>query len=284
MGNRESGSGEGGRRSSVIASLPGSAATAMCGASDPRYPEAGHRSPVIASLPRSAATATCAGANHRPFRRRVIALSLGSLCTVLLATLLAGCTPLLTGSRQPLTIYAPQPRVQVPPEWPDVRWALSLGRTSSARNAEGLRIAVRPTPNELEVYKGAQWIKPPADMVEETVLHALEDSGRIAVVTRQGSGVGADYRLLLDVRRFESEYAGAAVPAATIEVTAKLLHVKDQQLAGSHTFLQRRAARSAALPDVVAAFEQALASIGGDLTGWTLATGQAYQDRSPASP
>lgn len=284
MGNRESGSGEAGRRWSRIASLPGAAATAMCGANDPRYPKAGRRPPVIASLPRSAATAMCAEAHRQRFRKRAITPSPGSLCTILLATLLAGCTPLLTGSRQPLTIYAPQPRVQAAPEWPDVRWALSLGRTSSARNAEGLRIAVRPTPNELQVYKGAQWVKPPADMVEDTVLHALEDSGRVAVVTRQGSGVGTDYRLLMDVRRFESDYAGAAVPAATIEVTAKLLHVKDQQLAGSRTFLRSQGARTTAVPDVVAAFEQALVDIGSDLAGWALTTGQAYQDRRPTPP
>ncbi|HEV8692776.1 MAG TPA: ABC-type transport auxiliary lipoprotein family protein [Lysobacter sp.] len=198
---------------------------------------------------------------------------------VLFATLLAGCAPLLGGSKQSTTIYAPAAHVQPLPDWPSVRWQLTLGRASGARNADSLRIAVRPSPNELQVYKGAQWVKPPGDMLEDTVLHALEDSGRIAVVARQGTGVGADYRLLMDVRRFESDYAGTAVPTATIEVTAKLLHVKDQQLAGSRTFLQTQAARSTAVPDVVDAFEQALVAVGGDLSGWTLTTGEAYERR-----
>lgn len=196
-----------------------------------------------------------------------------------MALLLAGCSPLLGGSRQPVTIYAPQARVQAAPDWPSVRWRLGLGRTYVARNADGLRIVVRPTPNELQVYKGAQWVMPPSDLVEETVLHALEDSGRIAVVTRQGSGAGSDYRLLMDVRRFESDYAGAEVPSATIEVTAKLLHVGDQQLAGSRTFVRTHPAASTAIPDVVVAFEQALVDIGGDIAGWTLRTGE--QQRQP---
>jgi cholesterol transport system auxiliary component len=196
---------------------------------------------------------------------------------VLTATLLAGCAPLLGGGKHPTTIYAPAAHVQPSPGWPSVRWQLALGRTFGARNADSLRITVRPTPNELQVYKGAQWVKPPADMVEDTVLHALEDSGRIAVVARQGSGVGTDYRLVMDVRRFESDYAGAEMPTATIEVTAKLLHVRDQQLAGSRTFLQTQAARTTAVPDVVNAFEQALVAIGGDLAGWTLSTGEAYE-------
>lgn len=195
---------------------------------------------------------------------------------VLLAPL-GACTSLLGGSKQPTTIYAPMPHVQAPQDWPQVSWRLAMGRSSGARIADGLRIAVRPSPNELQVYKGAQWAKSPGDMLEDGVLHALEDSGRIAVVARHGSSFGADYRLLLDVRRFESDYAGAAVPTATIEVTAKLLHVKDQALAGSRTFLQTQPAGTAAVPDVVAAFGQALNTVSGELAGWTLATGEQYE-------
>lgn len=190
---------------------------------------------------------------------------------------LAGCAAFLGNGSRSTTIYSPSPRVQASTEWPGVRWHLAIGRATGARSADSLRIAVRPSANELQVYKGAQWARAPGDMLEDTVLHALEDSGRIAVVARQGSGVAADYRLLLDVRRFESDYAGNALPAATIEVTAKLLHVRDQQLAGSRTFLQAQPAASTAVADVVAAFEQALSAVGGEVAGWTLATGEQYE-------
>jgi cholesterol transport system auxiliary component len=191
--------------------------------------------------------------------------------------LLAGCSSLLGGNKRPTTLYAPDARAQAAPDWPQVRWQLAMGRTTGARTADSLRIMVRPTSNEVQVYKDAQWAKSPADMLEDGVLHALEDSGRIPVVVRQGSGIGADYRLMLDVRRFESDYDGAAVPSATIEVTAKLLHVKDQQLAGSRTFLQAAPAATTAVPDVVAAFDQALAAMSGELAGWTLTTGEQYE-------
>jgi cholesterol transport system auxiliary component len=193
--------------------------------------------------------------------------------------LLAGCSSFLGGSKTPTTIYAPVTHAQAPAEWPTVRWSLALGRSYGGRGADGLRIAVRPTPNELQVYKGAQWSRPPTEMLEEGVLQTLEDSGRIATVARQGSGIGADYRLLLDVRRFESDYAGNAMPSATIEVTAKLLHVKTQQLAGSRTFLQTQPAASTAVPDVVAAFEQALTATSRDIAGWTLMTGEQHARR-----
>ncbi|MFC5577132.1 ABC-type transport auxiliary lipoprotein family protein [Lysobacter niabensis] len=209
--------------------------------------------------------------------RESLAMSIRAAALLAMLALPAGCASLIAGAKQPTTIYAPDTRVPVSPEWPQVRWKLALGRPSGARTADGLRIMVRPTPNEVQVYKGAQWAKSPGDMLEDSVLHALEDSGRIAVVARQGSGFSADFRLLLDVRRFEADYAGAAVPAATIEVTAKLLYVKDQALAGSRTFVRTQSATTTAVPDVVAAFDQALADASGEIVGWTLATGEQHE-------
>jgi len=198
------------------------------------------------------------------------------LALVLIAVSLAGCASLVGGSKRPSTIYAPTAHVQPSPEWPSVHWRLALGRTIGARNADSLSIVVRPTPNEVQVYKDAQWAKSPGDMLEDAVLHALEDSGRIADVARQGAGIGADYRLLLDMRRFESDYAGTATPQAAIEITAKLVHIRDQQLAGSRTFLQTQPANTTAVPDVVTAFEQALTAVSADIAGWTLTTGESY--------
>src|SRR3546814_12581030 len=83
-------------------------------------------------------------------------------------------------------------------------------------------------------------------MVEDGVLRALEDSGRIGAVARQGSGINGDYKLVMDLRRFEADYAGAAVPSATIEVNAKLLHSADQRVAASRTFQASRPAADAA--------------------------------------
>lgn len=213
-----------------------------------------------------------------PVRMRWLAL-------VFAASVLTGCTALIGGSKHPTTVYAPTVRVPAAPEWPSVRWGLAISRSLGSRNADGLRIVVRPTPNEVQVYKDAQWAKSPGDMIEESVLHALEDSGRIADVARQGAGIGADYRLLLDVRRFESDYAGGDTPRATVEVTAKLLHIRTQQLAGSRTFVLAQPSGTTAVPDVVGAFEQALSAVSGEIAGWTLMTGETYerssQGRSP---
>jgi cholesterol transport system auxiliary component len=186
----------------------------------------------------------------------------------------------LGGSKTPVTIYAPDPRVAPEPSWPQVDWQLALARPDAARMVDSMRIAVRPTPGEMQVYKDASWAKAPSDQVEDTVLRALEDSQKIHAVARKGSGIAADYTLLMEVRRYEADYAGNAVPAATIEVNAKLLHALDQDIIASHTFLQAVPAAATDTASVAQAFGAALGAIGHDIAGWTLVTGDTHEHGS----
>lgn len=179
------------------------------------------------------------------------------------------------GARERGTIYSPVIRVQPQPDWPRVDWQLSIAGATAPRMVDSPRINVRPTPAELQVYAGASWAQPATDMLETTVLRALEDSGRIDAVARTEVGIRPDYKLVMELHRFESDYAGQAVPSATIEVTAKLLYNRDQRLVASHTFVEAQPAQGTGVPQVVAAFEDALAAVGSDIAGWTLVQGQA---------
>ena len=108
-------------------------------------------------------------------------------------------------------------------------WQLEIARPDAARTLDSLRIAVRPTPDELQVYKGASWAKRPSEQIEDMVLRTLEDSQKITAVAPNGSGMTADYTLLMELRRYEADYAGNSVPAATIEINAKLLHARTRR-------------------------------------------------------
>ncbi len=210
----------------------------------------------------------------RPHSRRPAAPLAGLLAaTALLAT--AGCSLLGSGQRDPVTIYAPAVHVAPDPAWPKVDWQLALLPATSAPVIDTARIAVRPTPDELQVYRGAAWTQPAPGLVEDAVLRMLEDSGRIGAVARLETGLRADYKLALDVRRFEADYAGRPLPSATLEVSAKLLDARDQRVVASRVFLREQAAAGTGLAAVAAAFGQALDALSADIAGWTLASGQA---------
>lgn len=201
------------------------------------------------------------------------------LAASLLAAL-AGCSSLVGGPVSTPTIYAPEPATTGDPAWPTVTWQLGMVRPSAPKLLDGSRIAVSPVPGELQVYKAALWARTPPEMLEDTVLRMLEDSGKIPAVARQGSGIAADYRLVMDIRHFEADYAGADIPSAVIEVNAKLLHTVDQTVAGSRTFRQQQPAAGTDISLVSQAFSQAMGTLAGEVAGWTLATGEAHQQQA----
>ncbi len=195
---------------------------------------------------------------------------------------LAGCSVLASGDRHPVTLYAPQARIAADPAWPQVSWQLAIAKPAAARLVDSPRINVRPTPGELEVYRGATWSQPATDMLEDALLRGFEDSGRIGAVARIATGIRSDYKLAIDLRRFESDYAGNERPSATIELNAKLIHSLDQRVVASRTFLVAEPAGSTDVASVATAFETALGRTTTDLIGWTLATGQADWQASAA--
>ncbi|PPT77382.1 ABC transporter [Xanthomonas arboricola pv. populi] len=201
------------------------------------------------------------------------------LCVSLLA--LGGCSLLTGGDQKPATIYAPNVRIAPNPSWPQVTWQLSVSKPSAARVIDSPRINVRPTPGELQVYHGAGWAQPATDMLEDSVVRAFEDSGKIAAVARVGTGIRSDYKLAIDLRRFESDYAGQSLPSATIELNAKLLHAADQRVVASRTFLVARPSSGTDTAAVAAAFEQAMTQVTTELVGWTLVTGQQDSQSLP---
>lgn len=195
--------------------------------------------------------------------------------------LLCGCSSLVGGPKEPTTIFAPALDSQPDPGWPTVSWSLEIAQPIGGQAFDGLRIMVSPTPGELQAYREGRWAQPAGAMIESNLLRTLEDSGKIASVSRQGNGAAADFRLLLDLRDFRSDYAGNAVPSATIEVNAKLLHLSDQKIVGSRTFRIVQPSSGIEVARVADAFAQALTTLGHDLAGWTLETGRAHERQHP---
>jgi cholesterol transport system auxiliary component len=197
------------------------------------------------------------------------ALRAGVLVALIAA--LPACS-LLGGRKVPAAQFAPVAQAAPDPSWPRVDAQLVIAPVQIARPYDSLRIAVRPTPQELQVYKDGVWAQRPSELLTASLLRTFEDSGRLRAVARAGTGVKGDYRLLLDVRRFEADYAGGATPNATLEVNAKLLRGDEADVVASRTFTVAEPVAGTAVPQVVDAFDRALARLDRDLAGWTLAT------------
>lgn len=199
----------------------------------------------------------------------------------LMLTSLTGCSLLAPSFQGQLAVYAPARSATpsaLPAAVPTVDWQLAIARPNADRLLDSPRIAVKPHANEVQVYRGAVWSMPPTDMIESSVLHALENSGKITGIARSSSGLRSDYRLVMDIRHFEADYAGQPTPTATIEVHAKLIHSASQQVVSSQTFREREIATGTPVAQVVDAFTPTLERISLSIASWSLTAGQRHHD------
>jgi cholesterol transport system auxiliary component len=201
------------------------------------------------------------------------------LCVALALSALAGCN--IVPKKEPLSLYAPQAQVQPDAAWPTVKWQLQLPRPHASELLDSPRIVVRPSDGELQVYHGAIWAEPAPDLVQDAVIAAFEDSGKLAGVGRRGTGIAGDYELLLDVRHFESDYAGGTTPSADVEIVAKIIANRTNAVVATRKFQQTVPASGTAVTDVSRAFSTAMTNFVQELVGWTLVEGEKYEKANP---
>ena len=195
-----------------------------------------------------------------------------------LATLLAGCGS-IGGPKTDVKIYSPATSVTVDPAWPAVDWSLMVGVQAASATLDSPRIAVRPTANELQTYKGARWADNAPDLLQTALVEAFEDSGRIGSVMRVGGGgTRGDFGLWVEVRQFETVYRDGK-PEAVIEVQARLVKLRGGGVVASKRFRHAVAGRTPEVDDIVAAFGESMSALGTDVVGWTLTEGAGAEAR-----
>lgn len=202
---------------------------------------------------------------------RIVALAVATAA-------LAGCG--ILPKQETLALYDPTPQRGAAQEAaaPTLDWQLQIARPYADDMHDSARILVRPQPGELQVYKGAAWIQPAPDIVQDALLRAFADSGRLSGVARRGDGVSARYQLLLDLRRFESDYGdaddGGATPSVRIELGARLVHNADDRIVASRVFDIATPADGTDVVQINRTFQRGLGDVTAQLIDWTLTEGQ----------
>jgi cholesterol transport system auxiliary component len=190
-----------------------------------------------------------------------------------LAALVAGCG--ILPKREPTAIFEPT-RVASSPraDWPAANWSLLVAKPVTSGLLDNDRIAVRPAPGEISVYKASAWTDTAPDLVQSALLRRFEDSGKILSVARPGSGVRGEYQLQTELRAFESVYVSAGRPEAQVEIYAKLVKASSGEVVAARTFRHTEAAAGESVGSVVDAFGAALGRTTDEIVGWTLASGK----------
>lgn len=206
-----------------------------------------------------------------------------ALLALALLTLTSACG--IIPKREPIQLYEParpSAAAAASASWPQAEWSLLVPKPAAGHLLDSERIAVRPGPGEITVYKGVSWSDPAPELVQTALLRRFEDSQKILSVSRPGAGVRGEYQLQTELRTFESVYAGGR-PEAVMELSAKLVHTADGQVAAARTFREVEPAAGVEVGSVVDAFSRALERMTGQVASWTLAEGNRHESASASA-
>lgn len=203
-----------------------------------------------------------------------------SLLAAAAMLLLGGCAA-IGGPKTEVKVYAPATAISADPAWPAADWSLSIGVQAANDMLDSARIAVRPTPDRFQAYKGAAWADTAPDMLQTALVEGFEDSGKIGAVGRFGGGNRGDFGLVMEVRAFETVYRGEQ-PDAVIEAQATLYRLRGGRgVVASRRFRQAVPGAAPDLDSMVSAFGQAMSAVSTEVVGWTLVEGDRAVKAAP---
>ena len=182
----------------------------------------------------------------------------------LLAISLGGCITLLPKSR-PSQLYRFGVEAAAPPAPPN---QISVFRAAGyfQREASGDRLLTM-TGERAAYIAEARWVAPAEVLFDEAVVNAFEARpGRVRLVSR-GEPQKADMALRLDVRNFETRYDDRSAPVVVVRVRALML--RNHAPVAEQIFEAQAPADRNRVTAIVAAYDQALAKVLGDVVAWT---------------
>ena len=106
---------------------------------------------------------------------------------------------------------------------------------SLAPGLDGPDIATRWPGQRIDYVAGARWAEELSALLESALVESLQDSGRLRSVQGDLGRFRATHTLVVEVRRFEADYAGGGLPVAQVSFAATLGRTSDRRVLTSFT-------------------------------------------------
>jgi cholesterol transport system auxiliary component len=202
--------------------------------------------------------------NFCPLRRLMI---------LALALSLAGCASLFTVAPRPLyRLTAPS---ELPGTLPHVAKQLVVDVPYAAASLDTQRIAMARSPVSLDYLSDGDWTDHAPALVQAVLIETFENSRAVGAVGAQSLSLRADFVLEGDLRHFEAVYdsppGGADTPPTVwVALAVKLVKVPEHTIIAQTLFAARQPAAANATPQIVLAFNTAMASVAQQVVGWAV--------------
>ena len=191
-----------------------------------------------------------------------------------LAALAAACDLTVPGQGPPPNLYRLTPKSSFPEDLPEVDWQLILEPPIADASLNTTRVALQRDPTQLEYYARSSWTDLAPQMVQTLMVESFENSGRIVSIGREAIGLRADFVLKSELREFQAEYFEGGNPQVRVAINVKLVKMPKRAIVGSTNLEHLSQAEANLMPDIIAAFDEALGKVLRRLVAWTILTGE----------
>lgn len=187
-----------------------------------------------------------------------------SAAGLLLALGLAGCGGGLLSSNAPVShAYVLRPAVAATPAATGEAPLAASIRVLGAQAAPGLdtdRMLILGADGRLDFFSTGHWAGTIPDLVTAQVIETLRGSNQFTAVLGDSSPFPGENVLVIDVRRFEAQYASPdAAPVVHVVLACKLGRRSDRAVLAAFVAEGHEAASANRLSSVVAAYDAAFA-------------------------
>lgn len=150
---------------------------------------------------------------------------------------------------------------------------------SALSSLDSEKIATVSSDGVLSAVPDGQWSDAVTRIVQTTIIRGLEDSRAFAGVSRPLDDLTADFRLAIDIRKFQI----GSGPAAEVEIGGKIIDGKGRIIA-SQVFRGTAPAADESAAAAVAAIDLAFGKTGPDLVAWAARTVAEHTQQKRAEP
>jgi cholesterol transport system auxiliary component len=192
-----------------------------------------------------------------------------ALILAALTLAVAGCGGLLSNP-ETRRLYQVASVSSFAPGLPHVAAQLTVGPVEAPAGLDTNRIALSRAPLSLDYFAEVAWSDRAPAMVRTALLESTQNSGVFTAVGSDTFNLRSDYLLKTELRNFEAVYDSQG-PGPTVKVVLGLTLVKlpGDAVVGQTVVTERQAAASNEIPEIVGAFNTALAKALQQGIGWT---------------
>lgn len=142
----------------------------------------------------------------------------------LIALALSGCAGIesLNEAGRPTDLYSLTPKSTFAAGLPRIDQQIVVEEPTATAAVNTDRIAVFPTPLQVEYLPRARWVDRAPLIVQALLVESFENSGKVAAVGRSTAGLRADYIIVSDLREFQANLVTDDLATAPLEIDVRL--------------------------------------------------------------